>query len=37
LLGEAKVDHQYALTANQRLPQLVAAAEAESLATQKAA
>jgi hypothetical protein len=38
LLGEAKVDHQYVLTANQRLPQLVAAIEQEeSLEAQKAA
>ena len=29
LLGEAKLDHQYALTANQRLPQIVAAIEQE--------
>jgi low affinity Fe/Cu permease len=29
LLGEAKVEHQYALTANQRLPQIVAAIEQE--------
>jgi hypothetical protein len=37
LLAGAKVDHQYVLTANQRLPQLVAACEQERLAAQKAA
>ena len=37
LLAEAKVDHQYVLTANQRLPQLVAACEQERLAAQEAA
>jgi hypothetical protein len=38
LLGEAKVDHQYALTANQRLPQIVAAIEEEErLEAQQAA
>jgi hypothetical protein len=38
LLGEAKVDHQYVLTANQRLPLLVAAVEQEDkLEAQKAA
>jgi low affinity Fe/Cu permease len=38
LLAGAKVDHQWVLTANQRLPQLVAAAvEEQKLAAQKAA
>jgi low affinity Fe/Cu permease len=37
LLAGAKVDHQYALTANQRLPQLVAACEQERLAAQNTA
>jgi len=38
LLAGAKVDHQWALTANQKLPQLVAAiAEEERLAVKKAA
>jgi low affinity Fe/Cu permease len=38
LLAGAKVDHQWVLTANQRLPQLAAAAaEEERLAAQKAA
>jgi hypothetical protein len=37
LLAGAKVDHQYVLTANQRLPQLVAACEQERLANQQAA
>jgi len=38
LLAGAKVDHQYVLTANQRLPQLVAAiAEEGKLADRKAA
>jgi hypothetical protein len=37
LLAGAKVDHQYVLTANQRLPQLVAACEQERLAAQNAA
>jgi hypothetical protein len=38
LLGEAKVDHQYVLTANQRLPQIVAAIEEEErLEAQQAA
>jgi len=38
LLAGAKVDHQWALTANQKLPQLVAAiAEEERLEDQKAA
>jgi len=38
MLAEAKVDHQYVLTANQRLPQFVAAIiEEEKLEAQKAA
>ena len=38
LLGEAKVDHQHVLTANQRLPQIVAAIEQEErLEAQQAA
>ena len=38
LLGEAKLDHQYVLTANQRLPQIVAAIEQEErLEAQQAA
>ncbi len=38
MLAEAKVDHQYVLTANQRLPLLVAAVEEEDkLKAQKAA
>jgi hypothetical protein len=38
LLGEAKVDHQHVLTANQRLPQIVAAIEEEErLEAQQAA